>query len=93
MPTQAHGKASGNPDPRSRMTAEQIRLMSLLDLIGGWVTLFELSGSRALAQDDDLFVPSLVAQGWADHDPNGAAVRITTTGREVLDHLLDAGGE
>jgi hypothetical protein len=44
---------------------------------------------RALAQDDDLFAPSLVAQGWADHDPNEAAIRITATGREVLDHQLD----
>ncbi|MFE1599783.1 hypothetical protein [Methylobacterium sp. ID0610] len=71
------------------MTAEQIRLMTFLDLVGGWVTLFELSGTRALAKDDDLFVPSLVARGWADHDPDGAAIRISTTGREVLDNRLD----
>lgn len=75
------------------MTIEQIRLMTFLDLIGGWVTLFELSGARALAQDDDLFVPSLVAQGWVDHDLSGAAIRITTEGREVLDHQLDVEGD
>ncbi|AWN49347.1 hypothetical protein DK419_25845 [Methylobacterium terrae] len=67
------------------MTTEQMRLMTHLDHVGGWITLYELSGATPLAQDDDLFVPSVVARGWADHDPVGAAVRITNEGRSALE--------
>jgi len=66
------------------MTVEQLRLMAYLDHVGGWVTIFELSDTRQLACDDDLFVPSLVARGWADHDLDGGAVRITAAGRDAL---------
>jgi hypothetical protein len=41
---------TGTLDPRSSMTTEQIRLMAFLDLVGGWVTLFELSGARVGAR-------------------------------------------
>jgi hypothetical protein len=70
------------------MTKEQLRLMIHLDQIGGWVTLFELSDTTYLAADDDLFVPSLVARGWADHDPVGRAVRITSGGRDALEGCI-----
>ncbi|TNC05294.1 hypothetical protein FF100_35895 [Methylobacterium terricola] len=66
------------------MTNEQCRLLSCLEKIDGWVTLYELSDTAKLVLDDDLFVPSLVARGWADHDPDGVAVRITGAGREAL---------
>jgi hypothetical protein len=72
------------------MTAEQIRLMAYLDEVGGWVTLFELGDTRRLAPDDDLFVPGLIARGWADHDPEGAAVRITPCGRAELEGCGEA---
>jgi len=71
------------------MTNEQTRLMVYLDQVGGWTTLFELSDTRQLVRDDDLFVPSLVARGWADHDPDGAAVRITAAGRAALASNLE----
>ena len=67
------------------MRTEQRRLMAHLDQIGGWVTLFELSDTTYLAVDDDLFVPSIVARGWAEHDPVGKAVRITHKGRGALE--------
>ena len=73
---------------RAPMTEEQIRLMAHLDQVGGWITLFELSGAAPLVQDDDLFVPSLVARGWADHDPVGGAVRITNEGRGALEDSI-----
>ncbi|GJD49804.1 hypothetical protein OPKNFCMD_2538 [Methylobacterium crusticola] len=63
------------------MTPEQYRLMSFLDQVGGWVALFELTDPRHFVDDDDLFVPSLVARGWVDHDADDGAVRITETGR------------
>lgn len=67
------------------MRAEQRRLMVHLDQIGGWITLSELSSTADLVADDDLFVPSLVARGWADHDPVGKAIRITHKGRSALE--------
>jgi hypothetical protein len=70
------------------MTREQLRLMVHLDQIGGWVTLYELSDPTYLVADDDLFVPSLVARGWADHDPAGSAVRITSEGRGALEDSI-----
>lgn len=68
-----------------QVTQEQERLMIYLDQIGGWTTLFELSDTSHLAVDDDLFVPSLVARGWVDHDSIGQAVRITADGRSALE--------
>jgi hypothetical protein len=67
------------------MTKEQMRLMAHLDQVGGWITLVELSRATPLAEDDDLFVPSVVARGWADHDPVSTAVRITNEGRSALE--------
>jgi hypothetical protein len=69
------------------MTSEQSRLMSFLDQVGGWVSLFELTNPQFLAKDDDLFVPSLVAQGWVDHDVASGAVRINETGRAAFERL------
>jgi hypothetical protein len=69
---------------QDHMTNEQTRLMVYLDYVGGWITLFELSDTLQLVRNDDLFVPSLVAHGWADHDRDGKAIRITGAGREAL---------
>ena len=66
------------------MTSEQNRLMSFLDQVGGWVSLFELTDVRYFGPDDDLFVPSLVALGWVDHDVASAAIRINEAGRAAF---------
>ncbi|ACA19862.1 hypothetical protein M446_5552 [Methylobacterium sp. 4-46] len=67
------------------MTPEQKRLMAYLDVVDGWVTLFELTEDRCLLRDDDLFVLSLVARGWVDHDVWGGAVRINEAGRAAFE--------
>ncbi len=54
----------------------------------GWITLHELSVATPLADDDDLFVPRVVAQGWADRDRVGAVVRITKEGRSALEDSI-----
>lgn len=69
------------------MTPEQSRLMTLLDQVGGWVSLFELTDVRYLVPDDDLIVPSLVARGWVDHDATSGALRINEAGRAAFAHL------
>jgi hypothetical protein len=69
------------------MTSEQSRLVCFLDQVGGWVSLFELTDVRYFVPDDDLFVPSLVAQGWVDHDVASGAVRINEAGRAAFERL------
>ena len=50
--------------------------------------MYELFDTTYLVADDDLFVPSLVARGWADHDPLGRAVRITSEGCCALEDSI-----
>lgn len=81
----------------SRPNAAQIRLLSFLALVpgAGFVDLVRLEQVRQIRSGDDLFVPSLVARGWAEMRPQRrGSVRITDAGRFVLasaDH--DGGAE
>lgn len=78
----------------SRHHAAQIRLLSLLALALGadFVDLARLEQVHQIRSGDDLFVPSLVARGWAELAPRRrCSVRITEAGRFVLDEA-DHGG-
>ncbi|GJD99619.1 hypothetical protein [Methylobacterium isbiliense] len=66
------------------MRLEQCRLLILLDEVGGWTSIAELDEDPYLYPHDDLFVPSLVAQGWVDHDVASAAIRINEAGRAAF---------
>jgi len=71
----------------SRPNAAQIRLLSFLALApgSGFVDLVQLDQVRQIRAGDDLFVPTLVARGWAEHvQQRGGGVRITDAGRIAL---------
>lgn len=71
----------------SRPHAAQIRLLSFLALAPGigFVGLVRLAQVRQIRAEDDLFVPTLVAHGWAElGQQRGGGVRITEAGRVVL---------
>lgn len=78
----------------SRPNAAQIRLLSFLALVPGpgFVDLVRLEQVRQIRSGDDLFVPSLVARGWAELAPQRrCSVRITEAGRFVLADADDGG--
>jgi hypothetical protein len=78
----------------SRPNAAQIRLLSVLALKPGtrFVDLVQIEQARQVRSGDDLFVPSLVARGWAELGPQReCSVRITEAGRFVLADLGDGG--
>ena len=71
----------------SRPHAAQIRLLSFLALAPGtgFVDLVRLDQVRQIRTGDDLFVPTLVARGWAELGrQRGGGVRITEAGRIAL---------
>ncbi|WP_407520690.1 hypothetical protein [Methylobacterium oryzisoli] len=68
------------------MRLEQCRLLILLNEVGGWTAIAELDQDPYLYPHDDLFVPSLVALGWVDHDVASAAIRINEAGRAAFGH-------
>jgi hypothetical protein len=71
----------------SRPNAAQIRLLSFLALVPGadFVDLTQFEQVRQVRSGDDLFVPSLVAQGWAEMGSRClCCVRITEAERFVL---------
>lgn len=71
----------------SRPHAAQIRLLSFLAIAPGtqFVSLGQMEQARQIRSGDDLFVPSLIARGWAEMGPERwAAVRITEAGRSAL---------
>lgn len=77
----------------SRPHAAQLRLLSFLALVPGadFVDLAQIDQARQVRSGDDLFVPSLVARGWAVMGTGGrVGVRITDAGRAVLFHPEDA---
>ncbi|ACA16346.1 hypothetical protein M446_1864 [Methylobacterium sp. 4-46] len=69
------------------MRVEQSRLLNVLDEIDGWVPLFALEDDPYLHPNDDLFVPSLVARGWVDHDALRGVVRVNEAGRAAFERL------
>lgn len=80
----------------SRPHGAQIRLLSFLALApgAGFVDLARLEQVNQIRSGDDLFVPSLVAQGWAEMGlQRGCSVRITEAGRFVLADASDGGAE
>ena len=63
--------------------AAQIRLLSFLALApsGQFIELARFEQTRRLRPSDDLFVPSLMARGWAEMGPGPCCrVRITDAG-------------
>lgn len=71
----------------SRPHAAQIRLLSFLALAPGtgFVELGQLDQVRQMRAGDDLFVPTLIARGWAELGQwRGDGVRITEAGRIAL---------
>jgi len=71
----------------SRPNTAQLRVLSFLSLTptGQFVDLAQLEQTRRLRSGDDLFVPSLVAHGWAEVQPEPrCSVRITDAGRSAL---------
>ena len=71
----------------SRPNAAQLRVLSFLSLAptGRLVELAQLEQTQRLRPGDDLFVPSLVAHGWAEVRPEPrCSVRITDAGRSAL---------
>lgn len=71
----------------SRSNAPQIRLLSFLALVSGadFVDLTEFEQVRQVRSGDDLFVLSLVAQGWAEMGSRRrCCVRITEAPRQAL---------
>jgi hypothetical protein len=67
-------------------TPEQTRLLTHLARSGQWVHQVELAHLKLLDDDDDLFVSSLVARGWAEVAPLKGIVRITDAGNSSLSH-------
>lgn len=79
----------------SRPHAAQIRLLSFLALAPGtgFVGLMRLDRARQIRAEDDLFVPTLVARGWAElGQQRGSGVRITDAGRIALADAAAGGG-
>ena len=73
----------------------QLRLLSVLVLMPdrGFVDLVQIERARQVRPGDDLFVPSLVARGWAEMGPrHRASVRITEAGRDTLTFPGACGG-
>lgn len=80
--------------PVSRPSPAQIRLLSFLALVPGadFVDVRQFEQARQVRSGDDLFVPSLVARGWAEMAPQRkCSVRITDAGRVALADTSDAG--
>lgn len=79
----------------SRLNTAQIRLLSFLALAPGtgFVDLVQLEQAPQIRAEDDLFVPSLVARGWAEIRPRSrGGVRITDAGRVALAGAGEDGG-
>ena len=73
----------------SRPHAAQIRLLSVLALApeAEFVDLAQLGQARQVRPGDELFMPTLVARGWAEMGPRfRGGVRITDAGRFILVH-------
>lgn len=71
----------------SRPHAAQIRLLSVLALApeAEFVDLAHLGQARQVRCGDELFVPTLVARGWAEMGSKfRGSVRITDAGRLIL---------
>lgn len=77
----------------SRPNAAQIRLLSLLAVAPGtgFVNYVQLGQARQIRAGDDLFVPTLVARGWAELGRREDGVRITDAGRDALAEATGGG--
>lgn len=74
----------------SRPNTAQIRLLAYLAQApgAGFVAVNQVDQARAVRAGDELFLPSLVARGWAEMDARRTGyARITDAGRSALADL------